>query len=137
MSSIEALLAEEVDVEASCGKRKVDGEHGAKMSGDDCPAASKKKKRKKNKFKNSNFKPGRIPIGWLVAQFRAMLSGEEDTLDGHEALIRWWCKESTQTAFLASVDNHRREQMAAWLSSMGEVANPSLEVQWHAMMFVS
>ena len=129
MSSIEALLAEEVDVEASCGKRKVDGEHGAKMTGDDCPAASKKKKRKKNKFKNSNFKPGRFLIGWLVVQFRAMLSGEEETLDGHEALVRWWCKESTQAAFLVYVDSHRREQMTAWLSSMGEVANTSLKVQ--------
>ena len=128
MSSIDVLLAEGIDVEPCGVKRQLDGEHGPRMSGDDCPDGSKKRKKKPNKHKSSKFKPGRILIDWLLSQFRAMLIGGEDTLDGYLSLVQWWSKESTQTAFLCSVESHRREAMTDWLSSMGPEANPSLQV---------
>lgn len=123
---MDVLLAEEIDVEPCGVKRQLDGEHGPRMSGDVCPDGSKKRKRKPNKHKSSKFKPGRILIEWLMSQFRAMLLGREDILDEYSSLMQWWHRESTQAAFIASVDIHRRDEMAAWMSEMGPEANPTL-----------
>ena len=123
MSSIDVLLAEEVEVEASCGKRKLDV---PKMSGDDCPA---KRKKKKSRFKNMRFKPGGVLIQWLVVEFRNMVLLDEDTLDGRVKMPQWWNLPSTQRRFINQVEERRREQMLAWLTEdIGPPANPILQV---------
>lgn len=125
MSSIDVLLAEEIEIE-SCGvKRKLDGEHGTRMSGDDCPAA--KRKKKKSKFKNSRFKPGGTLIQWLVVEFRNVVLLDEDTLDGREKMLQWWNQPTTQLRFLNQVEECRREQMRAWLMEDIPPTNPILQ----------